>query len=77
MENKVEIQKPIILEMDEVKVEIVDVVNRALQVHKLPFYLLDMILSELCVQIKEGARNELEAAKKQMAQQNEPTSEEE
>ena len=66
-----EIQKPFILEMDEAKIEIIQAINRAIQVHKLPFYMIDMILSSVSSQIKEGARNELEVAKQQMVPQNE------
>ena len=63
-ENK--IQKPFILEMDEVKMEMVQVINKAIQVRKLPCYLIDMVLSELGVQIKEGAKQEIAMAKAQM-----------
>ena len=70
MEQK-EIQKPFILEMDEAKFEIIKVINRATQVHKLPFYVVDMILSDISHQIRDGAKNELEIAKQQVqAQQN-------
>ena len=63
-ENK--IQKPLILEMDEAKLEIIQVINNAIQVHKLPCYMVDMILSEIGAQIKEGAKQELAMAKQQM-----------
>ena len=63
-ENK--IQKPFILEIDEAKAEIIQVVNNAIQVRKLPCYMLDMVLSEICVQIKEGAKQELAMARQQM-----------
>ena len=69
MDKKVEekqVQRPFILEMDEAKMEIVQVINNAIQVHKLPFYIVDMILSNICSQVKEGAKNELEMAKEQM-----------
>lgn len=61
-ENK----KPFILEMDEAKFEIIQVINNAIQVHKLPCYIVDMILSEISTQIKEGAKQELAMAKAQM-----------
>lgn len=60
-ENKV--RKPIILEIDEAKTEIIQSINNALQIHGLPFYIVDMILSELGTQVKEGAKNELAIAK--------------
>lgn len=64
-ENK--IQKPFILEMDESKLEIIQVINNAIQVRKLPCYLLDMILSEVSAQIKEGAKQELAMAREQIS----------
>lgn len=69
MEEK-EIQKPLILEMDEAKIEIIQVINKAIQVHKLPCYVLDMILSEVGAQIKEGAKQELNMARQQVEAQN-------
>lgn len=68
-ENK--IQKPIILEMDEAKAEIIQVINNAIQARKIPCYMLDMILSEISAQIKEGAKNELTMLKQQMEQNEE------
>lgn len=63
MEEK---QKPFILEMDEAKQEFIQVINNAIQVRKLPCYIIDTILSELGTQIKEGAKQELAMARKQM-----------
>ena len=63
-ENK--IQKPLILEMDEAKQEIIQVINNAIQVRKLPCYIIDTFLSEICAQIKEGAKQELAMARQQM-----------
>lgn len=74
-ENK--IQKPFILEMEEVKLEMVQVINKAIQVHNLPCYMIDMILSEISAQIKEGAKNELEMAKAQVEAQIESQEDEE
>ena len=63
MEEK---QKPFILEMDEAKQEMIQVINNAIQVRKLPCYILDAILSEISIQIKEGAKQELAMARQQM-----------
>ena len=63
-------QKPIILTIDEAKTDIIQAINRALQIHRLPCYIVDMILTDMRAQLKEGARNELEAAKEQMKKQN-------
>jgi hypothetical protein len=64
MEEKV--KRPLIVEMDEAKIEIVQSINNAIQVHGLPLYFVDMILSELCAQVKEGAKQELAMAKAQV-----------
>lgn len=63
-ENK--IQKPLILEIEEAKTELVEAVNKAIQVHKLPCYIVDLILQGIVAQVKEGAKQELEMAKEQM-----------
>lgn len=65
MEEK-EIKRPFILEIDEAKKEIIQSINNAIQVHKLPFYILDMVLEGITAQVKEGAKNELEMAKQQV-----------
>lgn len=59
-------QKPLILEIEEVKAELVEAVNKAIQVHKLPCYMVDLILQGIVAQVKEGARQELEMAKEQI-----------
>lgn len=68
MEQK-EIQKPFILEMEEAKLEMVQVINNAIQVRKIPCYIVDTLLAEILAQVKEGAKNELEMAKKQVEEQ--------
>ena len=69
MEEKV--QRPFILEVDDAKKEIVQSINNAIQVHGLPLYIVDMILSELSSQVKEGAKQELAMAKAQVEKQDE------
>ena len=59
-------QKPLILEIEEAKAELVQAVNNAIQVHKLPCYMVDLILQGIVAQVKEGAKQELEMAKEQM-----------
>lgn len=66
MEEK--INKPLILEMDEAKKEFIQVINNAIQVRKLPCYIISMILDDLHAQIKDGAKSELEMAKEQVKQ---------
>lgn len=69
MEEK-EIQKPLILEIEEAKREMVQAVNNIVQTHKLPYYMIDMILESIHSQIREGARGEIEMAKSQMENTN-------
>lgn len=59
-------QKPFILEMDEAKTEIIQVINNAIQVHKLPCYLLLPTIENIYRDIQIGAQNELAMAKQQM-----------
>lgn len=67
MEN--EIKKPLILEIDEAKNEMVASVNDIIQKHKLPFYIVEMIMSNVYVQIQDAAKSELAMAKKQVEEQ--------
>ena len=59
-------QKPLIVEIEEAKKEITEAVNNALQKHNLPCYLIEPTVSMLAMQLKDGAKSELEMAKAQM-----------
>lgn len=59
--------KPLVITLNEARLEITKGINYALQSCKLPCYLIEPILRELLAQVKEGARNELEMAKVQMS----------
>jgi hypothetical protein len=59
-------QKPLILEMDEAKRELVQCVNDILQKHGLNCYLIEPMFAELYAQIKATAQNELMQARAQM-----------
>lgn len=61
--------KPIILVAEEFKTEITQMINKAIQQNGLPCYIIDMILTELRTQIKEGAKYEIETALQQFQQQ--------
>ena len=63
-------QKPIILELDEAKQELVQCVNDILDNHGLNCYLIEPIFAELYSQVKASAQNELAQAKAQMAERN-------
>ena len=64
MEEK-NVQRPLILEIEDTKQEIINVVNKAIQ-RGLPCYIVDMILSDICIQVKDGAKNELAMARQQV-----------
>lgn len=63
-ENK--IQKPLILEIEEAKLEIIQTINNAIQVRKLPCYLLLPTIESIYRDIQAGAQQELAMAKAQM-----------
>ena len=69
MEEK-NIQKHFILEIDEAKTEMIQSINNIIQTHKLPLYIVNMILSEIGVQIRDGAINELKMAQEQIKMAN-------
>lgn len=58
--------RPFILEIDEAKNEIIQVINKAIQVRRLPCYLLSPIIENIYREIQAGAKNELEMAKQQI-----------
>ena len=58
-------QRPIILEMDDAKREIVQCINDIMQNHRLSCYLLEPMIAELYAQIKASAQNELAQARAQ------------
>lgn len=64
MEQK---QRPLILEMDEAKQELVNCVNDILTNHRLSCYLIEPMFEELYSQIKVSAQNELARAREQEA----------
>lgn len=65
-------QRPIILEMDEAKQELVQCVNDILARHRLSCYLIEPMFAELYEQIKASAQNELAQARAQFKATQEP-----
>ena len=63
-ENK--IQKPLILEIDEAKTEIIQCINNIIQNRKLPCYLLLPTIENIYRDIQIGAQNELAMAREQI-----------
>lgn len=61
-------QKPIILEIDEAKHELVQCVNDILQRHKLSCYLIEPVFSDLYAEVKASAQRELAQARAQFAE---------
>ena len=59
-------QKPLIIEIDEAKQELVQFMNELLRKHGLNCYLIEPMFSDLYVQIKSTAQNELAQARAQM-----------
>ena len=66
MEQK---QKPLILEMDEAKRELIQCVNDILARHKLSCYLIEPTFAEIYAQIQATARNEIAQARAQIQTQ--------
>lgn len=66
MEEK---QKPFILEMDEARAEIIQVINNAIHIRKLPCYLLLPTIENIYREMQVGAQNELIMAKQQFEEQ--------
>lgn len=64
-QEKKPVPRPLILELNEAKVDIARMVNRALRDRGIPCYLMEPIISEVLAQVREGARNELAAAQAQ------------
>lgn len=62
-------ERPIIVEIEEAKNELIQCVNDIMQEHKLPCYFIEPILKDIYMQVKTGAQNELESAKAQMIKQ--------
>lgn len=63
-------QKPIIIEMDEAKQELVQFMNELLRKHGLNCYLIEPIVAELYSQVRETAQNELAQARAKITTQN-------
>lgn len=55
-------EKPLVIEIDETKRDLVSVIDAATQIRKIPCYLLEMVLSDVLSQVQEVARREREFA---------------
>lgn len=63
-ENKNE--RPLVVEMDEAKQELLQCVNSIINVHRLPCYILSPILENVYREVQSAAQNELNIARAQM-----------
>ena len=63
-------QKPIILELDEAKRELIQSVNDIMRRHGLNCYLMEPMFAELYASVKATAQNELAQARAQEAAKN-------
>lgn len=59
-------KKPLIVELDDAKQELVQCVNDILQKHGLNCYLIEPVFAELYTQIKTTAKQELAQARAQI-----------
>ena len=62
MENK----KPIIIEIEETKNELIQCINSAIHKKGIPCYFLEPIVSDLLRDVKAGAKRELAMAREQI-----------
>lgn len=69
--------KPLILAMQDAEKKLVNCVNEVIQVEKIPFYFLEIIMDKIHQQVKAGAGKELANASAQYANEKpeEPTNE--
>jgi len=70
MENK-----PFIIEIEEAKTELVQCINHIINDRGIPCYFVESMLEGIFHQVKAGAKNELERAKKQIKTENPKTKE--
>lgn len=57
--------RPLVLEMDDTKKALAQIVNEAIQVKGIPCFLMECIWNDIGAQIHNGAREEREFARKQ------------
>lgn len=57
--------RPLVLELDDTKKALIQVVNEAIQVKGIPCFLMEYVWNEIGAQIRSGANEEREFAKKQ------------
>lgn len=58
--------RPLVLEIDDTKKALIQIVNDAIQTKGIPCFLMEYILSDIATQVHNGANEEREFAKKQI-----------
>ena len=58
--------RPLVLEMDDTKMALIQIVNETIQVKGIPCFLMEYIWNDIGAQIHNGAREEREVARKQI-----------
>ena len=66
MEENKEIQRPFVVEVDEFKKELFKCISSAYNERQIPFYVIELIMSQAYTEVQVSARNELAAIKSQM-----------
>lgn len=58
--------KPMAIEVDEFKQELIKIINDAVRERRIPFFVLEPIMNDFTNQIRNGAKEELQYAKQQI-----------
>ncbi len=66
MEENKEIQRPFLVEVDEFKKELFKCISKAYNERQIPFYVIELVMSQAYTEMQTNARNELAAVKLQM-----------
>ncbi len=57
--------RSMVIEVDEFKQELIRLINDAVRVRRIPYFILEPILNDYSAQVREGAKEELAYAKQQ------------
>lgn len=66
MEENKEIQRPFLVEVDGFKKELFKCISDAYNVRQIPFYVIELVMSQAYTEVQTSARNELAMLKAQM-----------
>ncbi len=66
MEENKNIQRPFLVEVDDFKKELFKCISGAYNERQIPFYVIELIMSQAYAEVQVNARNELAAIKSQM-----------